>query len=31
MNTTTMPAAYTAPPAKRLSAWEFWGRNLVLP
>ncbi|MBP7666452.1 MAG: sugar ABC transporter permease, partial [Burkholderiaceae bacterium] len=31
MNTTTMPAAYTAPPAKRLSAWEFWGRILVLP
>jgi multiple sugar transport system permease protein len=26
-----MPAAYTAPPAKRLSAWEFWGRILVLP
>jgi len=31
MNTTTMPAAYTAAPAKRLSAWEFWGRILVLP
>ena len=31
MNTTTMPAAYTAPPAKQLSSWEFWGRILVLP
>ena len=31
MNTTTMPAAYAAPPAKQLSSWEFWGRILVLP
>ncbi|MDH4391490.1 MAG: sugar ABC transporter permease [Aquabacterium sp.] len=31
MSTTTLPAAYAAPPAKQLTAFEFWGRILVVP
>jgi multiple sugar transport system permease protein len=31
MSTTTLPAAHAAPPAKQLTAFEFWGRVLVVP
>jgi len=31
MNTTTLPATYAAKPAKQLTAFEFWGRILVVP
>ncbi len=31
MSTTTLPAAHAAPPAKQLTAFELWGRILVVP
>ena len=31
MSTTTLPAAHAAPPSKQLTAFELWGRILVVP
>ena len=31
MNTTTLPASHVAAPAKQLTAFELWGRILVVP